>query len=155
MTVPPASPFLDGGARGIGLATVAEDGAVLDVWYPRPELVAVDGDGTAPSADPGLESLQRTDARRRVRLEVVHTVIDSLATPPTDTADAYLRLHLLSHRLVAPRTDEPRQDLRGTAEQRLDLDRTRRPRRRRARLDAGCWPTVNDCRCSAWTSSPG
>ena len=35
---------------------------------------------------------------------MVETVIDSLAAAPTDTADAYLRLHLLSHRLVVPRS---------------------------------------------------
>ena len=34
-------------------------------------------------------------------MEVVRTVID-LDAPPADTADAYLRLHLLSHRLVQP-----------------------------------------------------
>ncbi len=33
---------------------------------------------------------------------VVHTVIDDLQQPPTDAYDVYLRLHLLSHRLVAP-----------------------------------------------------
>ena len=31
------------------------------------------------------------------------TVITDLAAPPADAHDAYLRLHLLSHRLVAPR----------------------------------------------------
>ena len=34
----------------------------------------------------------------------VRTEIVSLAEPPADTHDVYLRLHLLSHRLVAPRT---------------------------------------------------
>ena len=34
----------------------------------------------------------------------MHTRIASLADPPADTADAYLRLHLLSQRLVRPRT---------------------------------------------------
>jgi 2,3,4,5-tetrahydropyridine-2-carboxylate N-succinyltransferase len=35
---------------------------------------------------------------------VVNTVIGSLADPPVDTADMYLRLHLLSARKVAPRS---------------------------------------------------
>jgi 2,3,4,5-tetrahydropyridine-2-carboxylate N-succinyltransferase len=37
-----------------------------------------------------------------VRTVVVRTAIESLADPPTDAHDVYLRLHLLSHRLVAP-----------------------------------------------------
>jgi 2,3,4,5-tetrahydropyridine-2-carboxylate N-succinyltransferase len=36
-----------------------------------------------------------------VQLDVVRTLID-LDAPPQDAADAYLRLHLLSHRLIAP-----------------------------------------------------
>src|SRR5690606_28226039 len=40
---------------------------------------------------------------RRTRSVVVHTEID-LDTPPADAHDAYLRLHLLSHRLVRPNT---------------------------------------------------
>jgi 2,3,4,5-tetrahydropyridine-2-carboxylate N-succinyltransferase len=35
---------------------------------------------------------------------VVRTVIEDLQAPAADTADVWLRLHLLSHRLVAPRT---------------------------------------------------
>ncbi len=38
---------------------------------------------------------------RRVRTEVVAVGID-LGAPPADATDAYLRLHLLSHRLVRP-----------------------------------------------------
>jgi 2,3,4,5-tetrahydropyridine-2-carboxylate N-succinyltransferase len=37
-----------------------------------------------------------------VRLEVVRTVLPALAAAPVDAADLYLRLHLLSHRLVPP-----------------------------------------------------
>ena len=38
-----------------------------------------------------------------MRLATVLTVIPDLSAPPADAHDAYLRLHLLSHRLVAPR----------------------------------------------------
>ena len=84
-------------ASGLGLATIADDGSVLDVWYPSPTL-----DGPADNADDtDLRALARTDADRGVRTSVVQTV-SKLADPPSDTADVYLRLHLLSHRLVRP-----------------------------------------------------
>ena len=37
-----------------------------------------------------------------LRVEQVETMIGSLAAPPADIADAWLRLHLLSHRLIRP-----------------------------------------------------
>ncbi|NAZ81004.1 2,3,4,5-tetrahydropyridine-2,6-dicarboxylate N-succinyltransferase [Kineococcus sp. R8] len=87
-------------AWGHGLATAAEDGTVLDVWYPFPAL--------GPSPHTGsygvpaeLASLEDSDPHRRVRQRVLTTEVD-LDAPPADTADAYLRLHLLSHRLVRP-----------------------------------------------------
>jgi 2,3,4,5-tetrahydropyridine-2-carboxylate N-succinyltransferase len=82
-------------AGGVGLATLAGD-RVLDAWFPAPVL------GDAPGADEALQGAARVDEIRGVRTEVVTTTID-LDAPPADTADAYLRLHLLSHRLVAPR----------------------------------------------------
>ncbi|MBO9553368.1 2,3,4,5-tetrahydropyridine-2,6-dicarboxylate N-succinyltransferase [Cellulomonas sp.] len=85
-------------AWGFGLATLTHDGTTLDVWYPAPELGAPADDAVAPA---DLTAAERTDDLRGVRVEVVRTVVD-LDTPPADTADAYLRLHLLSHRLVAP-----------------------------------------------------
>jgi 2,3,4,5-tetrahydropyridine-2-carboxylate N-succinyltransferase len=85
-------------AWGFGLATVTDDGTTLDVWYPSPELGAPGDDAAAPGV---LEAAARVDEARGVRVEVVLTVTD-LDAPLTDTADAYLRLHLLSHRLVAP-----------------------------------------------------
>jgi 2,3,4,5-tetrahydropyridine-2-carboxylate N-succinyltransferase len=39
-----------------------------------------------------------------VDVVAVRTTIADLSTPPADTYDAYLRLHLLSHRLVRPNT---------------------------------------------------
>jgi 2,3,4,5-tetrahydropyridine-2-carboxylate N-succinyltransferase len=90
-------------AWGAGLATVtvagAEDGTTLDTWYPRPALGAA-----GPEAEDDLDALAALaghDEARGVRTVVVRTEID-LDAPPAGTADAYLRLHLLSHRLVAP-----------------------------------------------------
>ncbi|GAA3797440.1 2,3,4,5-tetrahydropyridine-2,6-dicarboxylate N-succinyltransferase [Cellulomonas soli] len=89
-----------------GLATVttadagtgASDGTTLDVWYPAPALGAPPADEPTPAA---LLAAAGVDEARGVRVEVVRTVVD-LDAPPAGTADAYLRLHLLSHRLVAP-----------------------------------------------------
>jgi 2,3,4,5-tetrahydropyridine-2-carboxylate N-succinyltransferase len=85
------------GAWGHGLATLAGD-TVLDTWYPDPRLGA--GPPGAPPA--GLAEAAGEDARRGVRTVPALTVIDSLAEPPADAHDAYLRLHLLSHRLIRP-----------------------------------------------------
>jgi 2,3,4,5-tetrahydropyridine-2-carboxylate N-succinyltransferase len=85
-------------AWGFGLATIADDGTTLDTWYPEPALGEAPADATAPET---LAALAGTDETRRVRLEVVTTQID-LADPPKDTSDAYLRLHLLSARVVRP-----------------------------------------------------
>jgi 2,3,4,5-tetrahydropyridine-2-carboxylate N-succinyltransferase len=84
-------------AWGFGLATVAEDGTVLDTWFPAPELGEAPG-GAAPDA---LDALGGTHPERRVHTDVVTVEID-LAEAPKDASDAYLRLHLLSHRLVRP-----------------------------------------------------
>jgi len=85
-------------AWGFGLATVTDGGTTLEVWYPRPSLGAAPADRTVPS---DLAALAGRDDVRRVRTVVVLTEIH-LDEPPADAADAYLRLHLLSHRLVAP-----------------------------------------------------
>ncbi|MCL2454056.1 MAG: 2,3,4,5-tetrahydropyridine-2,6-dicarboxylate N-succinyltransferase [Micrococcales bacterium] len=84
-------------AWGHGLATITDDGAVLDAWYPAPVL----GLPAGTPVPAGLTAAVRTDPARGVRVEVVTTLID-LDTAPVDVPDAYLRLHLLSHRLVAP-----------------------------------------------------
>ncbi|RNM13098.1 2,3,4,5-tetrahydropyridine-2,6-dicarboxylate N-succinyltransferase [Nocardioides pocheonensis] len=85
-------------AWGFGLATFADDGSVLDTWYPTPTLGEAPGDAVAPGS---LTSLEAKDPARRVHTEVVLTSVE-LSAPPADAADVYLRLHLLSHRLVAP-----------------------------------------------------
>jgi 2,3,4,5-tetrahydropyridine-2-carboxylate N-succinyltransferase len=86
-------------AHGFGLATVTQaTGQVLDVYYPAPAL----GEPITGDAAPAeLAALVGVDEVRGVRTEVVHTVLD-LDDDPIDTADIYLRLHLLSHRLVRP-----------------------------------------------------
>jgi 2,3,4,5-tetrahydropyridine-2-carboxylate N-succinyltransferase len=91
-------------AWGYGLATYAGtegEGGVLDTWYPSPRLGSPDEDLEAP---PELARLEGVDEVRGVRRLLVRTVIADLQAPPADTSDAWLRLHLLSHRLVAPHT---------------------------------------------------
>jgi 2,3,4,5-tetrahydropyridine-2,6-dicarboxylate N-succinyltransferase len=84
-------------ASGTGLATTSADGTVLDTWYPAPAL-GTDGEDVA--AD--LAELVGSDLARGTTTTVVRTTVASLADPPVDTHDVYLRLHLLSHRLIAP-----------------------------------------------------
>ncbi|WP_261164431.1 2,3,4,5-tetrahydropyridine-2,6-dicarboxylate N-succinyltransferase [Microbacterium sp. Marseille-Q6965] len=83
---------------GVGLATIAADGTVLDTWYPAPQP------GRAGDVSDEIESLDRLaapDDKRGVTVEVVTVEID-LDAAPASTSDAYLRLHALSHRLVRP-----------------------------------------------------
>ncbi|MDQ4084925.1 MAG: 2,3,4,5-tetrahydropyridine-2,6-dicarboxylate N-succinyltransferase [Actinomycetota bacterium] len=84
-------------AWGFGLATTTDAGQVLDTWYPAPAL----GERTTEEAPPELKALEGVDEDRRVRRSVVLTEVD-LAAAPSGAADAYLRLHLLSHRLLRP-----------------------------------------------------
>jgi 2,3,4,5-tetrahydropyridine-2-carboxylate N-succinyltransferase len=86
-------------AWGIGLATVTAEGQVLDTWFPAgflglgdesAELPVLPAGLTGPRALPGLSVVE------------VRVTIKSLAEPIADASDAYLRLHLLSHRLAVP-----------------------------------------------------
>ena len=91
-------------AWGFGLATLTgtkegDGGTVLDTWYPAPELGSAPADGEATAA---LRALEGVDEVRGVRRVVVRTVLEDLQAAPVDTPDAWLRLHLLSHRLVVP-----------------------------------------------------
>lgn len=93
-------------AAGIGLATIAADGTVLDTWYPAPELGDDLGEpGTVrmsvAEVPAELGELTGRDEDRDVDIVAVRTVI-SLDDKPADGYDAYLRLHLLSHRLTKP-----------------------------------------------------
>jgi 2,3,4,5-tetrahydropyridine-2-carboxylate N-succinyltransferase len=82
-------------ASGHGIATIS-NGTTLDVWFPSPSLSALSG---AVPAE--LTSLASADVARGVTREVISLEIDTTKAP-VDAADAYLRLHLLSHRLVKP-----------------------------------------------------
>jgi 2,3,4,5-tetrahydropyridine-2-carboxylate N-succinyltransferase len=82
-------------AHGHGIATIAGS-TVLDVWYPAPALGALTG-----TPDSSLTAMVGKDDARGVTRELVSLEID-LTQAPKDARDAYLRLHLLSHRLVKP-----------------------------------------------------
>ncbi len=86
-----------GPASATGLATYYGD-QILDVWYPSPAL------GLDPIDVPGIGNGIDSDEIRGVHVRTLTTTISDLAEAPVDTADAYLRLHLLSARLVMPRT---------------------------------------------------
>jgi len=82
-------------AHGHGIATLAGS-TVLDVWFPSPALGALTG-----TPDATLTSMVGSDEARGVTRELISIEID-LTVAPQDAKDAYLRLHLLSHRLVKP-----------------------------------------------------
>ncbi|WP_309068349.1 2,3,4,5-tetrahydropyridine-2,6-dicarboxylate N-succinyltransferase [Microbacterium sp.] len=83
---------------GVGLATVAADGTVLDTWFPSPRAGRA---GDLADDVERLDGLAAPDDRRNVSMEVVTLEID-LDVAPASTSDAYLRLHALSHRIVRP-----------------------------------------------------
>ena len=102
------------GVSAIGIANIAMDGTVLDTWYPHPELSTDDAHQWRDIGEPGtvrlgahdlsprMLSLVRLDEDRMVEQVAVRTTIADLSQPPIDAHDVYLRLHLLSHRLVRP-----------------------------------------------------
>ena len=92
-------------ARARGLATVTHDGTVLDVWYPAPllgEAVSETGTVRLDEADARFAQLEGPDEDRGVARVAVETSIADLSEPAMDAYDVYLRLHLLSHRLIRP-----------------------------------------------------
>ena len=82
-------------AYGYGISTIAKDGSTLDTYFHQLGL------GAAEASRDDLVSLEGADSEREITRRVVKTEIE-LDKPPTSVADAYLRLHLLSHRLVKP-----------------------------------------------------
>ena len=88
-------------ASGIGIATISNSGITLDVWYPAPSLAPLTKADQSEKIKSNLEALALPDPIRGVTRKIVEIEID-LNVPPKSTEDAYLRLHLLSHRLVAP-----------------------------------------------------
>ena len=85
-------------AWGVGIATLDHNGATLDVRFRAVGL----GDAV-PSDAPSVSTSVDTDPDRGVALRAVSLVVDTDAAP-ADGADAYLRLNLLSRRLMKPRS---------------------------------------------------
>lgn len=87
-------------AWGVGLATIAADGAVLDTRFR-----ALGWGDAIPTDAPhsSIDLAKSGDPERGVRFEPVRIVVDTTAAPQ-GASDVYLRLHLLSHRLAQPRT---------------------------------------------------
>lgn len=100
--------FLTTGAIADGLATITDDGIVLDSWFPSPSLSDDISETTTTElgsdAPEELAAAAHSDEDRHVRRVAIRTQIKDLSTPPTDAYDAYLRLHLLSHRIARPHT---------------------------------------------------
>lgn len=86
-------------AYGVGIATQTESGQTLDCHFHSLGL------GSKPANKQGetLNLQQDSDLIRKVKKIAVDINID-LSVAPKDVADVYLRLHLLSHRLVKPHT---------------------------------------------------
>jgi 2,3,4,5-tetrahydropyridine-2-carboxylate N-succinyltransferase len=82
-------------AWGYATVTVARDGTPVSFYFAAPRL------GVPEGAEPGTAG-EREDPVRAVRIVRQLCVVADLDQPPGDSADAYLRLHLLSHRLVRP-----------------------------------------------------
>ncbi len=83
-------------ASGYGIATVTFEGAILDTWFPEPHL------GKLSATPPAfLSALIGRDDERQIVRELVSIEIN-LEDAPANASDAYLRLHLLSHRLIPP-----------------------------------------------------
>src|SRR5262245_45130953 len=169
-------PTPPGGAWGVGVATLGLDGHILDTWYPEPALdsaeavlgraaelgpeapvpgtVRLAGGDMARLTDLDLAALCGVDVVRGVETVVVVTFIEGLDDPPVDGHDVYLRLHLLSHRLVAPTGSTS-----ATCSGSLTTWFGPRPGRARSRASTaggrpGERPGVRWW-CWAWTGSPG
>lgn len=89
--------FITDAASGIGIATI-DGNKTLDVWFPSPSM------SVSPIQLIDSAKYERKDSIRGCEIKIVKTSIKDLSKPAVDVADAYLRLHLLSHRLVKPRT---------------------------------------------------
>jgi len=83
-------------AWGVGVATVSTNDVVLDVYFRKLGW----GDETPQEHLVSLPEAH-TDPRRGVGIVPTNISIDT-SVAPKDAVDAYLRLHLLSHRLALP-----------------------------------------------------
>jgi 2,3,4,5-tetrahydropyridine-2-carboxylate N-succinyltransferase len=99
------------GAQAVGIATVDTGGTVLDTWYPNPKLTDAGAAGgterlteaqAVEALGEAVAGLLGPDTDRGVEVVAVRSAAGRLADPPADTHEVYLRLHLLSHRLVQP-----------------------------------------------------
>jgi 2,3,4,5-tetrahydropyridine-2-carboxylate N-succinyltransferase len=79
-------------ASGLGVANYVGD-TILDAWFPAPALQLKPLAVNLPEIHDSATSVSR---------KIVEVVINDLNAAPIDALDAYLRLHLLSHRLVRP-----------------------------------------------------
>jgi 2,3,4,5-tetrahydropyridine-2-carboxylate N-succinyltransferase len=102
---------LDSPAWGLGLATVTTDGQVLDTWFPAERLglgdpPAMDVPAGAPLSASSVFHLPLDAITDQplpgLRTVAILVVVNSLAAAPKDAFEVYLRLHLLSHRMVRP-----------------------------------------------------
>ena len=89
-------------AWGAGFTTEARDGTTLDAWF-RWLGWGEYGDAAPEDADLALAGGERSDPVRRVVVRPIRLTID-VDEAPTSAVDVFLRLHLLSHRLGAPRS---------------------------------------------------
>lgn len=90
-------------AWGQGIATVSNNATVLDTWFPAPHLGPIPAHTDPHQIPAEFDEFLVPDDRRAVRRDFV-TMEIALGSPPSSTVDAYLRLHLLSHRLAKPNT---------------------------------------------------
>jgi len=91
-------------AWGAGLATIAADDSVLDTWYRWLGWGEYgDDDCPADEIESKLGMRDTVDEVRGVTIRPIRITID-VDEPPSSASDAYLRLHLLSHRLATPRS---------------------------------------------------
>lgn len=87
--------YLNAEAVGVGLATY-QNGQILDVWFPSPTLGSL--------ASSAVDLTESDDLIRGVERRIVEVRIPNLSKDVQSVEDAYLRLHLLSHRIVRPRS---------------------------------------------------
>jgi len=98
------------GAIGIGFATLADDGAILDSWYPRTvlcadvhatEITEISTEAVVSELGSQFAEIPGRDQFRSVDVVPIK-IAARFEQPPIDARDVYLRLHLLSRRLIRP-----------------------------------------------------
>ena len=82
-------------ASGYAIASMSGE-TLLDAWFPSPVLGALEAKAPAE-----LTALVGRDDTRAISREIASVEID-IGLAPISALDVYLRLHLLSHRLIKP-----------------------------------------------------